>query len=145
PTLRERFPDGSDRRRAIDTALRQGGALDPLDSGSHERVADWTKGETDEGQGATIVVDLISEDPEDLTLRQARMLGEADAVCSQGDVSPAILARARADAARIVCEDTQCLLRSLTPGDHGASNAPCPKAARMLQGTNLTVVLRTRL
>jgi uroporphyrin-III C-methyltransferase / precorrin-2 dehydrogenase / sirohydrochlorin ferrochelatase len=36
-------------------------------------------------------------------LRAARLLGEADRVYHTPDVAPAILDRARADAARIVC------------------------------------------
>jgi uroporphyrin-III C-methyltransferase/precorrin-2 dehydrogenase/sirohydrochlorin ferrochelatase len=50
--------------------------------------------------GAIFDVTLTSADPEDLTLRQARLLGEADILLIDGAVPPAILARARADAAR---------------------------------------------
>ncbi len=101
PALRARFPDGADRRRAVDAALREGGSLDPLNPVAHERVAQWLAGDAKGAAGAVIETVLTSPDPEDLTLRQARWLGEADVLLLDGDVPPAILARARADAARI--------------------------------------------
>ena len=139
PKLRERFPDGGDRRRAIDTALREGGTLDPFDNASHERAANWASGEIACEEATTVIFDLASQDPEDLTLRQARMLGEADAVCAQGAVAPEILARARADAMRIVCEDAACPLRK---GTTGPASQGCPKAQAILESAGLTVVLR---
>jgi uroporphyrin-III C-methyltransferase/precorrin-2 dehydrogenase/sirohydrochlorin ferrochelatase len=99
--LRVRFSDGSERRRVIDAALREGGPLDPLDGASHERVAAWL---ADTGETAPRGVEeiiLASADPEDLTLREARLLGEADTLLLDGNIPPAILARARADAARL--------------------------------------------
>ena len=45
---------------------------------------------------------LASSDPDDLTLREARLLANADRVLHRADVPPAILDRARADAARTV-------------------------------------------
>ena len=142
PALRERFPDGGERRKAIDTALREGGALAPLPSSSHERVAQWAEGVSSESQASTFVFDLHSQDPEALTLRQARLLGEADAVCTQGRVSRDILARARADAARIECQSADCPLRKLVPEADGLSTVSCPVAAATLDGENLTVILR---
>ena len=47
---------------------------------------------------------VLAERGEQLTLRQARALANADAVHQAPDVPPAILARARADADRIVCD-----------------------------------------
>ncbi len=102
PVLRARFPEGAERRRAVDAALREGGALDPFDPLAHERVADWVAGSAGAEAGALVELTLASSDPEDLTLRQARLLGEADVLLIDGDVPPAILARARADAARRV-------------------------------------------
>ncbi|MCM0000335.1 MAG: siroheme synthase [Erythrobacter sp.] len=106
PGLRARFPDGAERRRAVDAALREGGPLDPLDPGAHARAAAWAEGVAAEAGGAgaqaLVEVTLTSADPEDLTLRQARLLGEADVLWLDGAVPPAILARARADAARQV-------------------------------------------
>lgn len=100
PALRARFPEGGDRRRAVDAALREGGPLDPLDPGAHERVAAWAAGALPEAGAITELILVTSPDPEDLTIRQARLLGEADILLIHGEVPPAILARARADAAR---------------------------------------------
>lgn len=101
PALRKRFPDGAQRRRAVDAALREGGMLDPFDPAAHERVPQWAAGEAGTGGTAMIELTLVSADPEDLTLRHARLLGEADVLWLDGPVPPAILARARADAARL--------------------------------------------
>jgi uroporphyrin-III C-methyltransferase/precorrin-2 dehydrogenase/sirohydrochlorin ferrochelatase len=49
------------------------------------------------------MIRLISTDPDDLTLRQARALASADRVYHRPDIPAAILDRARADAARL-CE-----------------------------------------
>ena len=100
PALRARFPDGAERRRAVDAALSEGGALDPFDREAHTRVAGWAAGEVTPRSGGVIELALASADPEDLTLRQARLLGEADVLLLDGPVPPAILARARADASR---------------------------------------------
>ncbi|MFN3864328.1 MAG: NAD(P)-dependent oxidoreductase [Erythrobacter sp.] len=100
PVLRARIPDGAERRRALDAALREGGALDPFDPAAHERVVDWASGSSGKRGGERAEITLASPDPEDLTLRQARLLGEADVLLLDGAVPTAILARARADAAR---------------------------------------------
>ena len=100
PALRLRLPDGAERRRAVDAALREGGVLDPFDPLAHERVTDWAAGNVDAATGDMVEITLSSPDPEELTLRQARLLGEADMLLLDGQVPPAILARARADAAR---------------------------------------------
>lgn len=97
--LRARFPDGGVRRRALDAALGENGALDPLRAGSDELLDVWLK------TAPTSVDDvaeftLSSADPDDLTLRQARWLGSADLVAFEPGVPPAIIARARADAAQ---------------------------------------------
>lgn len=98
--LRRKFPDGADRRRALDEGLREGGALDPFDPSAHSRVAQWL---ADTGRPETARIEIIalgSSDPEDLTLRQARLLGEADTLLLDGEIPASILARSRADAAR---------------------------------------------
>ena len=100
PALRQKFPDGPDRRRAVDAALREGGALDPFDPASFQKVGDWVEGTALPAPGGIFEVTLTNADPEELTLRQARLLGEADVLLIDGAVPPAILARARADAAR---------------------------------------------
>ena len=98
--LRERFPEGLDRRRALDEALREGGALDPFVDGSAERVSGWIDG-ADDKPAETREIALVSDDPDDLTLRQARWLGEADTLIIFGSAPEKILIRARADAVRI--------------------------------------------
>jgi uroporphyrin-III C-methyltransferase / precorrin-2 dehydrogenase / sirohydrochlorin ferrochelatase len=101
PVLRARFPDGAERRRAVDAALAEGGVLDPLDPAAHERVAAWAGGADAPEAGEVVEIVLRSDDPEDLTLREARLLGVADTLLVEADVPPAILARARADARRL--------------------------------------------
>lgn len=98
--LREAYPDSGDRRRAIAAALAPGGALDPL--GADPDVRSWL-GEPHAHSVApkSIAFVLGSPDPDDLTLRQARTLANADRVVHAADVPPAILDRARADALRI--------------------------------------------
>jgi uroporphyrin-III C-methyltransferase/precorrin-2 dehydrogenase/sirohydrochlorin ferrochelatase len=102
PVLRRRFPEGADRRRAVDAALREGGPLDPLDPQAFRKVAEWAERGVPALAATTELILVTSPDPEDLTLRQARLLGEADVLLIYGDVPAAILARARADAARRV-------------------------------------------
>ena len=50
--------------------------------------------------GGLATIFLTSDDPDDLTLRQARWICEADTVLHDAGVPDAILARARADAVR---------------------------------------------
>jgi len=95
--LRARWPDGGDRRRAIGAALAPGGPLDPL--GATIPVEAWlAAAETVAGRVETLVV---ADDPDLLTLRDARLLALADRIHHAPDVAPAILDRARADAVRI--------------------------------------------
>ncbi|MBN8816430.1 MAG: siroheme synthase [Sphingomonas sp.] len=83
--LREKIPDNRERRRAI------GRALD----------AEFGSFSSDHGRTLETIA-LASPDPDDLTLRQARLLAQADRVFHAPDVPTAILDRARADAPRIV-------------------------------------------
>lgn len=99
--IRRRFPAMAERRNALDEALREGGTLDPLDGGSADRVASWLEGASDPTTSRMYEITLASDDPEDLTLRQARLLGSADAVLVEPGIPSAILARARADAERL--------------------------------------------
>ncbi|OYW44159.1 MAG: siroheme synthase [Sphingomonadales bacterium 32-68-7] len=98
--IRARWPAGDERRRALDAALGEGGALDPLTEGAAERIARWI-GDSHAPEPGEPIELHVSDDPDDLTLRQARLLGRADAVLHEPDVAPAILSRARADALRI--------------------------------------------
>lgn len=98
--LRTKLPDGGDRRRAIDAALDAGGALDPF--GGQQDVAGWLAAVAADAVANTEVIVLRSPNPDDLTLKQARLFGQADRVYHAPDVPPAILDRARADAVRTV-------------------------------------------
>jgi len=102
--LRSRWPDAVERRRALDAALDQGGRLDPLVDQADGVVADWLE-RADVPPPQCLTIDLPSDDPDDLTLRQARWLGTADRIACDGPVPAAILARARADAARIAVDE----------------------------------------
>lgn len=99
--LRERFPDAADRRRALDTALTAGGPLDPLSEAGADAVERWFDGSPSGQHSERVVIELASDDPDDLTLRQARAMGAADALLIGPGVVDAILARARADAQRL--------------------------------------------
>lgn len=97
--IRQRWPGGPERRRAIDAALSPGGVLDPLKDQPDGAVARWLE---QGGQGVpagVYTVAIASTDPDDLTLRQVRLLGSADLVLHPVDMPRAILSRARADAA----------------------------------------------
>lgn len=98
--LRLRWPDASDRRRALDLALGEGGALDPFEEGAENRVNNWLNCDHQDSQSNMEFV-LTSDDFEDVTLRQARLLGSADLIAHEPGVAIAILDRARADAARV--------------------------------------------
>jgi uroporphyrin-III C-methyltransferase / precorrin-2 dehydrogenase / sirohydrochlorin ferrochelatase len=94
--MRAQWPDAVERRHALDSGFAVGGKLDPL-ADAHD-VAGWLEGIAQVARRETIV--LTSSDPDDLTLRQARLLGEADAIWHDAAVPDAILNRARADAER---------------------------------------------
>lgn len=101
PALRERWPNPVERRRMLASGMTAGGLLDPLgnprdgDVRTHIVTADASE------TGITERMTLHSTDPDDLTLRQARLLANADRVIHDACVSPAILDRARADAERL--------------------------------------------
>ena len=98
--LRARYPDAAERRRAMDAALTAGGPLDPLRDGAAGSVSGWIAGQLMPHDKQPVTIDLTSGDPDDLTLRHARWLGEADTVLHEIGVPLAILDRARADAVR---------------------------------------------
>jgi uroporphyrin-III C-methyltransferase/precorrin-2 dehydrogenase/sirohydrochlorin ferrochelatase len=98
--LRSRFPDASERRQALDIALGRGGTLDPLRAESAGRIGDWLEQAGDRSERQTVEIRLTSDDPEDLTLRHARLLGMADTLLYEPGLPAAILDRARADAVR---------------------------------------------
>lgn len=100
--LRARWPDPRARRLALDEAMRDGGALDPLGDHAEGQVETWLAAAGEVAPDRTETILLHSADPDELTLRAARLLGEADRIVHAGDVPDALLARARADAVRLV-------------------------------------------
>lgn len=101
--LRTRYPDKDARRRAIDAALEPGAPLDPMGGGGAEAVTAWLSAPAAADLPPRVeTITLTSADPDDLTLKQARLLASADLVVHSADVPEAILSRARADAARMV-------------------------------------------
>lgn len=99
-----RWPAAADRRRALDAALAPSGALDPLDGTAADKVNDWLAGDAVLQPSRLETIALISTDPDDLTLRAARLLGEADHIFHPARTPNAILNRARADAVRHVAD-----------------------------------------
>lgn len=97
--IRARWSDASDRRRVLDEALGQGGALDPLAGAGAQQVAQWLAGGA-EPPKATRVEVAVGPDPGDLTLRQLQLLGAADTILFDPAVPDQVLDRARADAVR---------------------------------------------
>lgn len=98
--MKARWPAAADRRRAIDAALAQGGVLDPLAADAVDGVDVWLASDTTLPSSRLETIVLTSPDPDDLTLRAARLLGEADHIFYPAHTPTAILARARADAVR---------------------------------------------
>jgi len=98
-SMRQRWPDGGERRRALALALAPGGLLDPF--GNVPDVEEWL----DSGHSAALAevhcVGVSSPDPDLLTVRDARALGRADRIVHPPGTPPAILARVRADAVRL--------------------------------------------
>ncbi len=98
--IRERFPDAADRRRAIDAALLASGPLDPFRDTASYNMEGWLNNAARTDANQLIEIMLTSNNPDDLTLRAARLLGEADHVFYDAHIAPEICNRARADAAR---------------------------------------------
>ncbi len=98
--IKNKWPQMGARRQALDRALTTGGPLDPLREGSAGRIEGWLDEGGDLAESGRIALILTSDDPEELTLRQARLLGSADAILHDPAIPPAILDRARADAMR---------------------------------------------
>lgn len=102
--LRGRWPDAAERRRAIDAAFDPGGPLDPMGAAELDAVERWLSSGADASEPVFRAFSVASDDPDDLTLAQARWLSQADTIYHSSYVAPAILNRARADAARIACD-----------------------------------------
>ena len=113
-SLRARFPDGSERRRALDDALREGGVLDPFVEQGDGAVSEWLDEASQPTESEHAELQLVSDDPEDLTLRQARLLGEADTIVLADNIPDTILARARADAVYVSGEEAAQTRKGIT-------------------------------
>lgn len=102
--MKVRWPGAAERRRAIDAAMGEGGPLDPFVPHAPDAVENWLADDADpSAQDKLETIALLSSDPDELTLRAARLLGLADTVYHLPDIPAVILDRARADAARIPC------------------------------------------
>ncbi|TVV74874.1 precorrin-2 dehydrogenase/sirohydrochlorin ferrochelatase family protein [Sphingomonas solaris] len=102
--IRRRWPAADQRRRAIDMALAGGGPLDPVTPLAGDAVAGWLAAPDQAAPAGLVVILLRSPDPDDLSLREARLLGQCDRIYHRPDVPAAILDRARADAVRIAAQ-----------------------------------------
>lgn len=98
--IKHAWPDASERRKAIDAALDPEGLLDILSDHPESAVDTWLAAPDAAGIQAAVDLELTSADPDDLTIRQARLLAQADQIFAAEDVPPALLDRARADAER---------------------------------------------
>lgn len=99
-----RHPTPNDRRRLWERALAEGGPLDPFaalqDPGSAvSLVVEGASTATPQ----LLLIDVSSSDPGDLTLNQLNALARCDGLVVEGPVAPAIIDRARRDAARLDC------------------------------------------
>ena len=97
--IKARWPDPAARRRVLDAAVGEGGALDLMADHPPDALDRWLHNGTPAAPQSHEFT-LMSDDPDDLTVRQARALGTADIVRHDAAVAPAILNRARADAER---------------------------------------------
>jgi uroporphyrin-III C-methyltransferase/precorrin-2 dehydrogenase/sirohydrochlorin ferrochelatase len=102
--IKQRWPDPAERRRALDAAVAEGGPLDLMVEHGPDALEGWLA-EGSDARPQTYDFAIASHDPDDLTLRQARLLGSADVVRHDAAIASAILARARADAERRALDD----------------------------------------
>lgn len=98
--IQQTWPESGARRKAIDAALDPYGPLDAMTDHAAEGVDHWLDQPHGQARSQVIDLELASADPDDLTLRQARWLGQADQIFASSDVPEQVLARARADAQR---------------------------------------------
>jgi uroporphyrin-III C-methyltransferase / precorrin-2 dehydrogenase / sirohydrochlorin ferrochelatase len=94
-----RWPAAHDRRHALDAALE--GMLAPLSGADTISVEHWLADGPEKPKSGTESISIRSGDPDDLTLREARLLARADRIVHDPDIPNAVLGRARADAVRI--------------------------------------------
>jgi len=98
--IKVRWVEASQRRRAIDGALQPGALLDPFSENSAQNVGDWIENSVASYRNRVETLCLKSDDPDEMTLNMARLLGEADIIYYEDDIPANILNRARADAER---------------------------------------------
>jgi uroporphyrin-III C-methyltransferase/precorrin-2 dehydrogenase/sirohydrochlorin ferrochelatase len=106
--IKGKWPDAVTRRRAIDAALDEGGALDPFVPHGPRDVDGWIDGDDSEGHARhdqLEIIQLRSADPHDLTIGEMLLLGRADRLYLAPGVPQAISNRARADAQRIAAAE----------------------------------------
>lgn len=102
PKLAAKLPMPADRRAHLDAMLAPGGRLDPMSGAADTDVIVAAEPDAvfeDRNQQFDVVVS--SDDPDDLSLRQLRLLSHADVIICDEDVPPTILDRARRDALRV--------------------------------------------
>jgi uroporphyrin-III C-methyltransferase / precorrin-2 dehydrogenase / sirohydrochlorin ferrochelatase len=97
--MRARWPDAGARRRALSRALAPGGMLDPMIA--IYDIDEWLESGIDAPTAIYRCIHLASDDPDLLSLGDARSLGMADCILHPPGTPAAILDRARADAIRI--------------------------------------------
>lgn len=122
--LRRRMPDVARRRRVLDVALA-GTAADLVFAGreadARTAFAQAIEAGDVPASGAVFLVAAGPGEPDLLTLRALRLLGEADAIVHQADIGPAILDMARRDARRCPAADAaaaqEIARRLATAGD----------------------------
>ncbi len=97
-----RHPTPSDRRRLWERALAQGAPLDPFAAHADvEAAVTATIAGSSAAAPALLHITITSPDPGELTLNQLNALARCDTLVVQGEVAPAIIDRARRDAARL--------------------------------------------
>ncbi|WBX82418.1 precorrin-2 dehydrogenase/sirohydrochlorin ferrochelatase family protein [Sphingosinicella microcystinivorans] len=98
-------PTPSGRRRFWDRLLAPGAALDPFgDVPDAAARIDAALALSDTHAAERHEIVLTSDDPDDLTLRQVRLLSRADTIVHGEDVPAAVLDRSRRDAVRLTRE-----------------------------------------
>lgn len=91
------------RRHFWDRLLAPGGALDPFDPAEPDAAIDAALTDAEVPTASLTMMPLASDDPDDLTLRQLRLLSQADTIFHAPSVPATILDRARRDAVRVPC------------------------------------------
>jgi uroporphyrin-III C-methyltransferase/precorrin-2 dehydrogenase/sirohydrochlorin ferrochelatase len=95
-------PTVADRRRLWDAALAPGGRLDPTAEHAEPVAAIAALAGGVAARDLLEDIALVSDDPDELTVRQLRTLNQADTIFHAPGLPPALLDRARRDAVRIV-------------------------------------------